>query len=202
MNTHNIYLATDGRWRDKSTGKMAPSPFIKRCEVEGCENRVRGKKQKFCSQHIDWTKTAHGSSILTDSDVVFISSNYQQMSDKELTDKLILEAHHNGRPDRSLLLAIRHHRRKYLMLRYEKKFYYKTIKEKYRKQHPSCEICDWTDGGVDVHHLWQIKDFENEVDYHKSENLISLCPNHHRFVEDMRRKDKDSYIEFIAKYGR
>jgi hypothetical protein len=197
---NNIYLDVNNHWRDKKTNKLVPNPFRKRCEAEGCENLVRSKTHNFCSQHIDWTKIAHGSSILINDDVVFISNNYQQMSDKEIADQLIIKDHHKDHADKSLLWAVRHHRRKYLIYRYNKKFYYKTIKKKYGKQHPYCEICLWHDGSIDIHHILQVKDFTNEVEYHDTNNMIALCPNHHRIVEEMRKEDMNKYIEYINKY--
>jgi hypothetical protein len=195
----NLYLDTNNRWRDKETGKLAPNPNIKRCAFDGCNNRVRSKKHVFCSEHIDWTKTSHGSSILTDDDVIFISNNYLQLNDKEIADKLYDLKNNATYTKQNLLLAIRHHRRKYLIFRYDKKFYYITIKKQYKELHPSCEICDWSEATIDIHHLWQVKDFENEADYHHINNLISVCPNHHRILEEMRSKNKDQYSEYINK---
>jgi hypothetical protein len=199
-NFSNIYLDNNGRWRDKYTHKMVLNPFIKRCEMEGCDKRVRSKVHNFCPQHLDWTKIAHGSSILTDTDIVFIADNYQQLNDKEIAARLVLELHHKDHTQKSLLWAIRHHRRKYLIYRYSKKFYYKTIKKKYGEQHPCCEICLWHDGSIDIHHILQIKDFANEAEYHIDDNMISLCPNHHRVVEEMRKENMSRYIDYIRQF--
>ena len=194
----NVYLDNNNHWRFEDSNRMAPNPFAKRCK--NCNGLVRSKSQDLCTNCIDWTKTSHGSSILSNFDVLILSKNYQTQSDTEITEYLIHKPHHKNTKPKSLLLALRHHRRKYLINRYTKKYYYKTIKSKYRKEHTACEICGWTDGGVDVHHVWQVKDFISEIDYHKLDNLISLCPNHHRYVEEMRSKDRAGYSKYIEQY--
>ena len=41
-----------------------------------------------------------------------------------------------------------------------------------------CEICGWEETTRDLHHIEEVsKDGKNEV-----ENLISVCPNHHRMI--------------------
>ncbi len=197
-----VYLDKNNHWRFEGTNRMAPNPFSKRCAKDKCYALIRGKNTMYCPKHTNWKRTAHGASILTSFDVLLLCENYQIKSDMEIADVLIKRPEHKNSTIESLLGALRHHRRKYLINRYTKKYYYKTIKSKYRSTHANCEICGWSDGGVDVHHVWQVKDFENETDYHKSYNLISLCPNHHRFVEDMRRQDREVYTRYIAKYGR
>lgn len=198
MTSHNIYLDTHNRWRDVKTNKLVNNPLNKRCEHENCDNLVRSKRHNFCSNHIDWSKTSHGSSILTNEDVVFITNSVNDgISDKQITISLKNEIHHQEHIERSILLAVRHHKRKYLIHRYDKKFFYKTIKKKYGKDHPTCEMCGWNQTTIDVHHILQIKDFDNELDYHKTANMIALCPNHHRLVEDMRKVDMCNYKIYI-----
>lgn len=195
---NNLYLDKNNRWRYKSNNRLAPNPFNKRCEFEGCDSLVRSKIQKFCSNHLDWTKTSHGSSILTNDDVKFISDNYKILSDTDLAKVILQQENHcSTHTLKSLILAVRHHRRKYLIQRYSKKFFYKTIKNKYRQDHPQCEICAWKDGSVDVHHIWQIKDFINEADYHNNKNMMSVCPNHHRILEEMRKDNISCYRVYI-----
>jgi len=207
MNNHNnIYLDSNNRWRDLTTKKLVQNPFNKRCEFENCDNLVRSKKQKMCSEHIDWTKVSHGSSLLTNDDVIFITWGVEnKLSDHQISTELKNRLSHKNHNAKSILHAVRHHRRKYIMYRYDKKFYYKTIKEKYRIDHQSCEICGWSESSIDVHHILQIKDFVDEFDYHKEENMISLCPNHHRLVEDMRKENMDEYKKYISEirtYGK
>lgn len=197
-NHNNFYIDKNNRWRDKETNKLVRNPFNKRCDHEGCDNLVRSKIQKFCSEHLDWTKVSHGSSILTDDDVRFISDNYKIYSDSELAKVILQQENHcSAHTHKSIILAVRHHRRKYLIQRYSKKFYYKTIKNKYKQNHSFCEICSWNDGSVDVHHIWQVKDFQNEVDYHSDKNMISVCPNHHRILEETRKNDIMRYRSLI-----
>ncbi len=193
-----IYLDANNRWRFEGSNRMAPNPYSKRCK--NCSNLVRSKTQEYCTNCIDWTKTAHGSSILTNFDVLILSRNYNIQTDTQIMDFLLSKKHHKNTKPESLLLALRHHRRKYLTNRYTKKYYYKTIKSKYKEAHQICEICSWKDGGVDVHHIWQVKDFVDETNYHKSENLISLCPNHHRYVEEMRLENREEYEKYIFQY--
>lgn len=83
-----------------------------KCKV--CGNRVRNSSGKFCSKHIDWTKTAHGASLLTNNDVVFLSKNVDKLSDYEIVDFLLRRKAHINHTRNSVLLAVRHHRRKYL----------------------------------------------------------------------------------------
>lgn len=189
-----IYLDSANRWRYLDSGKLAPNPHHKRCSKTGCYNIVRNSSD-LCSKHVDWSKKAHGRSILDDSDVLIISENYDSKSDQQITALLSKRKAHSSHSNESLLVAVRHHRRKYLIFRYGKKFYYKTIKLKYGKQNFTCQICNWDEGTIDIHHIWQICDFKNEADYHKEDNLISLCPNHYRKVEELRKKNKKLYRE-------
>ena len=200
MAKNEIYLDSNNHWRFVDSNRMAPNPNSKRCKELDCSLIVRNKNSEYCKEHTDWTKTAHGSSILNNADIIFLFENYLTLSDKEMANVLKLEPHHKGNTVKSIWRALQHHRRKYINNRYDKKFYYKTIKSKYKELHPICEICSWSEGSIDVHHIWQVSDFDDEVHYHKIENLISLCPNHHRFVEEMRENDKSKYTSYIGKY--
>lgn len=195
VNGKKVYLDSKNHWRFEGNNRLAPNPFSKRCK--NCNGLVRSKKQDYCTNCINWTTTAHGSSILTNYDVMVLSNNFKTKSDMEIAQALLKKEHHKNTKLQSLLFALRHHRRKYLINRYTKKYYYKTIKSKYKKQHISCEICGWSEAGTDVHHVWQVKDFDDESNYHRVKNLISLCPNHHRYLEEMRSKNRSSYEKFM-----
>lgn len=47
------------------------------------------------------------------------------------------------------------------------------------KDYP-CEICDWKEASRDVHHILPVSKNGKTI----FENLISLCPNHHRMVHN------------------
>jgi hypothetical protein len=194
-----IFQDKTGRWRYVDTKFYAPNPTLIRCIINDCNGIVRNFSQKLCPKHVDWTKTAHGSSILIDEDVVFISASVLLgMKDYDIADKLLTREHHKNHKRSSLWRAIQHHRRKYLMHRYTGKFFYKTIKKQYREAHLYCEYCGWREGAIDVHHILQIKDFDNEADYHLADNMICLCPNHHRVFEELRKKDFNAYNKLIS----
>lgn len=198
INDRTVYLDKYNHWRFQDNNAFAPNPLIRRCCK--CNKVVRAKKGNLCPVHIDWTKTAHGASILTDDDVELISLIYNEMTDLQITKILLTRKQHKEHQAKSLLFAIRHHRRKYLSHRYDKKYFYITVKNNYRKAHLTCEICSWNEASIDVHHILQIKDFQNELDYHKKENLICLCPNHHRVVETMRTENRPKYMKFISQF--
>jgi hypothetical protein len=122
------------------------------------------------------------------------------MSDYEITDKLLKLKRHNNTTRKALVIALRHHRRKYLNKRYTGKYFYISIKLKYKEEHTKCEICGWCDGMVDLHHILQTKDFTDELDYHKHENMICLCPNHHRVVEELRAINMSKYLKYIRNF--
>lgn len=178
--------------------------FIKKhttiiCSREGCNKRVRNTSG-FCSRHVDWSKYAHASSILMNEDILFLSQNYQQLSDNEITKILLSKAYHKDHSEKQILNAVRHHRRKYLSHRYNGKFYYKSIKSTYASQHLLCEICKWCEDTCDVHHILQETCFIDKTDYHLENNLMSLCPNHHRVLETIRKNNILEYKKVISKY--
>ncbi len=191
-----VYLdTTDNRWKYKGTNRWAPNPVIKRCKYEGCKNRVRNASN-FCAKHVDWKSYSHGASLLTDEDVAFISFNYQTYTDLQLRDHL-LKSHTESKT--SILNAIRHYRRKYLSNRY-KKLFYKSVKQKYHQEHQKCEMCGWNEYCCDIHHIFQEKSFLNTEEYHLEKNLISLCPNHHREFECIRKNDLTKYMNLVIRY--
>ena len=95
-------------------------------------------------------------------DVELISLIYNEMTDLQITKILLTRKEHKEHQVKSLLFAIRHHRLKYLSHRYDKKYFYITVKNNYRKAHLICEICGWNEASIDVHHILQIKNFQNE----------------------------------------
>ena len=66
--------------------------------------------------------------------------------------------------------------------------FYLTIRN-YRKTHPTCELCGFIEV-IDIHHI----DRDNKNN--KPENLISLCPNHHRLVHMGKTKIERPYCYF------
>jgi len=168
------------------------------CLMEGCGRRVRNTSG-FCSRHVDWSKYAHASSVLTNEDVVFLSENYKLLSDHEIARALISRPWHCGHSEKQMLNSVRHHRRKYLSHRYNGKFYYKSIKSDYAGSHTFCEMCGWCEDTCDVHHIFQEKYFIDKTNYHLESNLISLCPNHHRVLESIRRNNISRYKSIVTK---
>ena len=49
---------------------------------------------------------------------------------------------------------------------------------KYKLLHPTCEVCGWK-YGVDIHHILPIRNGGTNT----SDNIIALCPNHHRLAD-------------------
>lgn len=195
----DIYLDKNKRWRHKGTNKLTFNPNLKRCKKKDCNNRVRNNGL-YCSEHTDWSKTAHGASVLDHDDVQILSKKVKEgFSDIEITKEIAKKETHKDHSDKTILLAVRHHRRKYLTYRYNK-FNYQSIKKRYGKEYTKCAICGWNKCTVDVHHILQEQDLSNSVDYHQESNLISLCPNHHRVVETMRRYNKKEYLKYILQY--
>jgi hypothetical protein len=197
VNEREVYLK-NRKWYYKDNNGFAKNPFIFRCQI--CGNVVRNSSNEYCPKHMDWSKKSHGSSILIDTDIKFLAENVNVLNDIAITKILLTKDEHKIHTQKSLLYAIRHHRRKYLLNRYTGKFFYKTIESDYKNLHKECEVCKWKEGSVDVHHIWQLRDFENELDYYDTKNLICLCPNHHRVLEEMRKENKEKYILYIQKY--
>lgn len=68
---------------------------------------------------------------------------------------------------------------------YSRRESYGTIRKDILKNRGNkCEICGWTEASCDVHH----KTPRVNGGSHKHDNLIILCPNHHRMVEEGQLK--------------
>lgn len=70
----------------------------------------------------------------------------------------------------------------------------RTITKIFKRANIGCSICDWKESTCDLHHIIHRKDGGLDND----ENLVLLCPNHHRIVHDktLNKYDVD-YLKII-----
>jgi hypothetical protein len=206
-------------------GKFAPKPNIKRCLVDGCGTRVRNSGN-FCEKHIDWSEHAHPKSILSDEDLIFIKEHLDTMDDLEIAISLSDRSHHTNHSTKQVLSSMRNFRRRKLLKRRFKgrkginrgakisaempnSPYY--IKHKYRAEHKKCEFCGWQKCPCDIHHILPKKHFHKDeiAKFHAEQNLLMVCPNHHRECETLKRTAWKIYLEisvnkkiFISHFNR
>lgn len=67
--------------------------------------------------------------------------------------------------------------------------YQKFISEIKNERGNRCQLCGWAEAAVDAHHIVQVKDGGLNI----KENIIVLCPNHHRMADHKKISKEDMY---------